>query len=581
MQQPNHQELSRARLSRAAIERLYIEMRHLFNSGSHRRLGEDGEVLTEALRTLSPEIYGSMTDPEVVELDGLVYVMDRLPKGIEECRQVKLISEEGFSNSGFEPLVPAARRRRCYRIDEEQMLIEVTRGRSEIYDILTHLTFMYMEGKKIMRHVLDDKGRPTREWRKLEEIVHGKALVTPSDYDQAFAYLSSILGRTFEETKAAYQRLNRNADKNNGIFRIIYGLGKIAFDETFEEKDQLITFSPLLRERIGHHIHGERWADKIKSFLYDKGWIHRPIHIISANMHSVMNALYAYPALRKRIKHRPGVEELAIKLSQPESANMRARVEEYAETHGMYVLHDHSGTNISVQIFDLSQLDPAKISPEISHDPAAFEAESPIILVMDYAFGEQAYETMDELLKPFKYKDLDIDMQVSSIAIMGKAGILTGGKGDIMIPTSHVFEGTADNYPLENDISKSDFPDEVPAYEGPMITVLGTSLQNRDVLEYFKKSSWGAIGLEMEGAHYQKAIQAAVFIRKSISREVSIRYAYYASDNPLITGATLASGSLGLIGVRPTYLITLAFLNTILNPRKKISAEDTRQVTNA
>ena len=28
------------------------------------------------------------------------------------------------------------------------------------------------------------------------------------------------------------------------------------------------------------------------------------------------------------------------------------------------------------------------------------EGKEPVILVMDYAFGEQAYETMDELLKP-------------------------------------------------------------------------------------------------------------------------------------------------------------------------------------
>ena len=80
----NPLELSKARAARAAIERLYIEMRHLFNSGVYRHAGMAGQVLNEALLTLSPEIYGSMAEPEKVELDGLVYVMDRLPKGIEE-----------------------------------------------------------------------------------------------------------------------------------------------------------------------------------------------------------------------------------------------------------------------------------------------------------------------------------------------------------------------------------------------------------------------------------------------------------------------------------------------------------------
>ncbi|MEK7254598.1 MAG: hypothetical protein AAB316_07635, partial [Bacteroidota bacterium] len=201
--------------------------------------------------------------------------------------------------------------------------------------------------------------------------------------------------------------------------------------------------------------------------------------------------------------------------------------------------------------------------------------EKPILLVMDYAFGEQGFEVMDELLKPFELlppatedepapKPEKIPLWVESISIMGKAGILEGGKGDIMVPTAHVFEGTADNYPVENEFSKADFEGNgLRVNEGTMITVLGTSLQNEDILRYFVKSSWRAVGLEMEGAHYIKAIQAASKIRKSISENVKLRCAYYASDNPLLTGHTLASGSLGEEGVKPTYLITVKILNAI------------------
>ncbi|GAL69376.1 hypothetical protein JCM19302_4105 [Jejuia pallidilutea] len=98
-----------------------------------------------------------------------------------------------------------------------------------------------------------------------------------------------------------------------------------------------------------------------------------------------------------------------------------------------------------------------------------------------------------------------------------------------------------------------------------MITVLGTSLQNKDILRFFFESTWSVIGLEMEGAHYQKAIQAASKVRGSIREDVKVRYAYYASDNPLKTGSTLASGGLGTSGVRPTYLITRTILEQILN----------------
>jgi hypothetical protein len=149
---------------------------------------------------------------------------------------------------------------------------------------------------------------------------------------------------------------------------------------------------------------------------------------------------------------------------------------------------------------------------------------------------------------------------------MGKAGILEGGKGDIMIPTAHINEGTADNYPFENELTKAMFEgNNIPVFEGPMITVLGTSLQNRDLLKFFHESTWQAIGLEMEGAYYQKAIQSASKIRKSINPNVKVRYAYYASDNPLETGSTLASGGLGTTGVKPTYLITIKILEQIFN----------------
>ena len=133
---------TRAQESSSAIERMYITMRHLFNRGFYKPMGISGETLREALLLLRPEIYGSIAE-EKAELDGLLYVVDRLPQGIEECRFINLTSDEGFGNSHFEVIIPAKRRRNCYRIDEEQINIEITRGRSEIYDILTHLTFLF------------------------------------------------------------------------------------------------------------------------------------------------------------------------------------------------------------------------------------------------------------------------------------------------------------------------------------------------------------------------------------------------------------------------------------------------------
>nr|AFG23464.1 conserved hypothetical protein [Flavobacterium columnare] len=551
---------SRAQESSAAIERLYITMRHLFNRGFYKPMGVSGDTLREALLELRPEIYGSIAE-EKVELNGLLYVIERLPVGIEECRYINLTSDEGYSNSHFQPIVPPKRRRNCYRIDDEQMNVEITRGRSDIYDILTHLTFIFIESHKIKDRVLiDDEGRVSRDWQKLEQAALQTKKLTLIEREKAISHAANVLGRTFAEVNSIYDSFG-NASQPDRFLHVIYWLGKLAIEEVVDNNKRTITFSPILRERLGHHIYGDIWATNIKKTLADNTLLERPIHIISANMHSVMNSVFAPYVLASKYKGK-GEYQIYEDLSASGNKELRKKVEDFALQNGMISIPDTSGTNIDVQIFDTAKFDWKKTAFPLTNSTA----QAPVLIVMDYAFGEQAFETIDELLKPYKTEKGKIFLNVESVSIMGKAGILEGGKGDIMIPNSHVNEGTADNYPFENELTKELFEgNDIPVYEGPMITVLGTSLQNRDLLKFFHESTWAAIGLEMEGAYYQKAIQSASKIRKSINPDVKVRYAYYASDNPLETGSTLASGGLGTTGVKPTYLITIKILEQIFS----------------
>ena len=552
---------SRARETTEAIERLYVSMRHLFYRGFFKPSGVSGESLRKLLMVINPEIYGSMSIPNKIELDGLLYVLDRLPEGIEECSFIHLTSDEGFDKGSFEPIVPKKRRRNCYRIDEHQMNIEVLLGRSEIYDILTHLTFLYLEADKIRNIGFDmnEDGRPRRIWKIIEEVAKGEKKHSRKEKEVTLIHLSSFLGRTFDETLNAY---NSFGDDNNPdrLFKIIYFLGQVSLTDWKEVSEREIYFSSILQERVGHHLFGEKWANKIKQVLVENNLHMRPLHIISANMHSVKNMLFANDALNKK-----GTKEVDYKLFADISnkKDLQNKVLDHALKEGMIYIDDHSGSNIDVQIIDLSKA-------ELKNSVFAGQKYKgdDVILVFDYAFGEQAFEVMDELLRPYEVNGEVYMMKVKSVSIMGKAGILTGGKGDIMIPTAHIFEGTADNYTFENALKLEDFvDDEIKAYEGPMVTVLGTSLQNKDILSYFMTTSWKAIGLEMEGAHYQKAIQVASKIRHHISPDLFVMYAYYASDNPLETGSTLSSGGLGLTGVKPTYMITHKIIEKILEQK--------------
>lgn len=550
---------SKARQSTSDIDRLYVSMRHLFNRGVYRPSGQSGLMIKNLLLQLNPEIYGSIADPEKVELSGLMYVLDRLPDGITETSYIHFTSNEGVDFTKFRPIIPPKRRRICYRVDESQMNIEVTRGRSEVYDTLTHLTFLYNEADKIRVKAYNKQTQKiNRIWRKIEEIALGDHKLTTQERDVALMHLSSVLGRSFNETQIAYKYFSTEDDKNR-FFKIIYWMGQTSQMEHSGEKRREITFSPILRERIGHHIIGETWANTIKKTLTNKGLMGRPLHIISANMHSVSNMLYSFDALKKDFAT---LNEFDIykDISSIKSSELRNAIFDFSQKNGLTFIADSSGTNMDVQIIDLKKTNLKNTAFSVLEKDV-----DDVLIVMDYAFGEQAFEVMDELLKPYKTKDSSVYMNVKSISIMGKAGILDGKKGDIMIPNSHIIEGPTDNYVFENELKAEDFKgSRLGISEGPMITVLGTSLQNRVLLEYFKESSWKAIGLDMEGGHYQKAIQIASKIRNHIDPDVKVMYAYYASDNPLETGSTLASGGLGLTGVKPTYLITKMILKKIL-----------------
>ncbi len=545
--------VSRARESTDAIERMYITMRHFFYRGDIKPSGNSGEILRTLLKKINPEIYGSLNDDNKVELKGLEYVLDRLPATIEECAYVNLTSEEGFKKSTFQAIIPKKRRRICYRIDEHQMNIELLLGKSEIYDVLTHLTFLYNEADKIANKAYNS-GDPSRIWITIEEAATREKALNRTERELILTHISAILGRTFEETSATYQYFKEDNNPDRFI-KIIYYLGKVAASDLNGVRRRAIYFSAILRERIGHHIYGEKWAVSIKKQLKKLKLQDKKLHIISANMHSVMNMLFVNDALKKSYKE----DDLSLYEELSKKEDLRNKVKEFALQNGMTFVDDKTGANIDFQIIDLSQL---------SFKNTAFKdsnvSQEDVLIVFDYAFGEQAFEIMDELLKPYEGRG-GFNMQVASISVMGKAGILEGDKGDIMIPVSHINEGTTDNYPFENELTLTDFEGcGIDAYEGNMLTVLGTSLQNKDLLTYFKETSWAAIGLEMEGSHYQKAIQVASKIRHFIDPEVKVRYAYYASDNPLETGSTLASGALGLSGVKPTYVITYKILEQIL-----------------
>jgi hypothetical protein len=558
------QDLTKSQKARVAIRSFKTIANALALRGFFRPSGRMGQALADCLIALSPEIYGSMNDPRVVELKGLEYVIDRLPKSIEQATRLILTDEEQFGDKVFEKVIPLKRRRSCYLISETEICFVITRGLSEIYDILTHITFLNIEAKKIRNRMTDEAGNVTIEWNGLQDTVQNIDSLNEKQLDQAIWNLSLILGRSYHETRQTYEYLEKNktlSNSNSGLFNIVYHLGKRVFREKQSMENFLIVYmTPSLMNVISHQHYGQKWSDDIKKKLVEFGLHQRPLHIISANLHSVVNLLYGYAAAQE-CRIRPGTSNDPIYSFIQCIRERSDEILAYAREHGFYELPDHSGTHIDCQLIDTSQLASVPMHPDLKFDFTDTPDTQPVILVMDYAFGAQAFEVMDCLLNPWP-ETPKVMLNVVSISVMGKAGILSGNKGDIMLATAHVIEGSSDNYMFENDLERTDFDEGMEVYTGPMVTVLGTSLQNRDMLLRFQ-SSWNNIGLEMEGGHYQRAISAAI-IKGHISKDVKVRYAYYASDNPVISGQTLAAGEMGPEGIRPTYMVTKVILEKIL-----------------
>ncbi|MEA1968319.1 MAG: hypothetical protein U9N77_08870 [Thermodesulfobacteriota bacterium] len=558
------QELTGSQRARLAIREFKTIANALAIRGFYRPSGRFGKALEGCLRDLRPEIYGSMNDPKIVELEGLEYVTDRLPEGIEKAVKIILTDEEQFEDTPFEKLEPLKRRRSCYRINDKEFCFIISRGLSEIYDILTHMAFLNIEAKKIYRRTQDDYGKSRLEWTKLEKDLCADQELSSGCLDSALWNLSIILGRTYHETRETFESFEQKREKNksnNGFFSLIYNLGKRIENEHESEEESLVVYlTPSLMNIIGHQRYGKIWALDIKEKLLELQLQDRPVHIVSANLHSVVNMLYGYGAVTEVGKAgREDGTDLYSFFAGIKKKN--SDVLKFAESHGLYQLEDGSGTNIDCQIIDTAMLEKVEFHPELNFDIKKIRDEKPVVLVMDYAFGAQAFEVMEQLLKPILKENQIVSFNIGSISIMGKAGILAGEKGDIMLATAHVCEGSSDNYIVENDLVCEDFDKDVNVYAGPMATVLGTSLQNRDVLKMFQ-ADWNAVGLEMEGGYYQKAVSAAI-IKGNLSKDVSIRYAYYASDNPLMTGNTLAAGAMGEEGIKPTYMITKVILEKI------------------
>jgi hypothetical protein len=230
----------------------------------------------------------------------------------------------------------------------------------------------------------------------------------------------------------------------------------------------------------------------------------------------------------------------------------RREAERVAKDHGHMQLGTTASTGIQVQLVDLAQLRDAPIDAGVASRNSAAIKRGDLVVNIDYAFGEQAQYVIRNLLTLY-------GPSVRSVSFLGKAGALVGARGDVLAPTAFIEQHSDRMQPLPDQT----VPEHLTVHRGPMLTVDGTLVQNRQMLGFYQQLR-DVIGMEMEGTHYYREIIESRQLGV-IPPDTAVRFLYYVSDLPLAPHGNLAT-PLGVHeGVPPLYAITRHILRAILS----------------
>lgn len=515
--------------------------------------------LRRRYRALEPALHPDANQPDVLDFEALAYAMPRLPEGIASAYMLYLT--DNFQDHLVEPsryfreVATAARRRTIYEMAPGKYMVLLRDGVSDLVDLVTCLCAFATEARKIRRRV-----QRSDRLMRLARFVH-------ADCEGSEDELLAEVG--FD----AHEREHMRALWPDGAARAVYQLAMHHEDYNVQITKQLQGYNSQ---------HAERWTGQIAAAVEellgctpDQIDDALDVHIISSNTHSVQNCLSPY--LRERAdeieawgrEHHPELFEhgwhdtsdrlyaltrywLAAHPGQPEERSLREREQ------GMLRLDSTALTGIGVDIIDTSKIDLAKIDPAIL--PQGCARRDGLLINIDYAFGQQAEEILSILLKLF-------GDNVRSVNILGKAGALQGRRGDVLVATAFIEQTSELLEPLPNpnacelESLRARLPDR-SVHVGPVLTVAGTLLQNRVLLNFYRRI-WQCTGLEMEGTYYLRELLKAMDLG-FIPSDVEMRFVYYVSDLPLASGETLAGSLRAGEGIPPLYAITREILAGVL-----------------
>lgn len=533
----------------------------LFARAQEGRLHLD--ELVAAYRGLNSVLHRGSASQEL-DLDALAYVMPHLPGNMTAIQTLHLAQELPQMLQGeerhFDLATQRAKKRKFYQVLSNKVVVTLRDPMTDMVDLLTKLCIYGVETRKLRERLLQANAAPA-----LARFAAG-------DGDTAGRPdLAEILPFPPEQTERLGGIFGDSLPRR--LYELVAQAGQISL--YFQKSASAHSATAL-----------EQWVTQVRKGVAEFLGAEDPgeavqVHVISSNTHSVRNCLsswlhrHAGEIMQWAREENISVAGMELPDDQLYHAARAwfsahpAQAEERTQADlagGILRLADVSRTGIEVSLIDANRIQ----GPLDRALPAPALDRRTLIVNIDYAYGQQAELIMRSLILLF-------GKRIGSISVLGKSGAVVGARGDVLLPSQLLMQTDDQLYPVGNqDLRPDDFVSSGyyrPVHTGTLLTVLGTVMQSREMLSYYR-NFYGVIGMEMEGSFYLREVRRAISLGL-IDEDVRLRFAYYTSDTPLEVHASLASNMTPVQGVPAVYAITRAVLRRILaaEPRSDLKLE--------
>jgi hypothetical protein len=538
----------------------------------------NGEVAVSDLEERHAEMRSSLhtlASSKEVDISAFLYSIRRLPPFLESVESIYMGQNESVlaklgivdlkNHSHWRP-ARAQSRNRFMLSDGGSRLVVFICSLSDVDDLISSLTCFQIEWNK-MHSRLDSTslGRDLASGSIRAEEVGDRIRKTLGVSQDSWMLLWQVWGQNWNEKMRALAKSPKN-------FKVIFSSDKP------DDYQQIY----------------QAWWSLISDHFQHLDLSNRPVYFVSSNDYSLTDLLSGYAfSHRGSILDRvmdankdglnriwrliqsddePGRQEnLLYHALQSYLEADPARMDDMMEMEEESGILRHEGSealDIKCQMIEVCRLRPERMDQRLHLDGMEMLRQSrALILNIEYPLGMAAYYLLSQICSSQRY--------LEGIYIMGKAASMQGRLGDVMIPVEVYDMHSKNNFAFHNCFSMRDIVDmmmDSAVFDSQKaITVRGTFLHNREMMERFKRDDYN--GIEMEAGPYLRAVYESTYKKRCPSSAMidlmdkpkqDLGMLHYASDTPYSKRVSLLSEKLGFVGVEAIYACSIAILRRIM-----------------